>query len=342
MGIGSDLWNKFDNVRIFLCLFVVLRHCNPIELSGYDGGELVSNIIQFILKLRGVAVPAFFFISGFLLAHNHHRDNLQGYLTMLSKRFRSLVVPFVIWNLIAWTIRASIRFCVYGHFISPGEYGSVGKFLFDTFWVPENIPLGFIRNLVCFILLSPLLIYLVKRMGIIACVLFLIISAYFKINGLFYYGAGLYFASCLSVGETVLVAKPARCLLFVVLAYAIATTFYAVDGIVSDILEHVSYICGVLGFISLISGKKHTTRLTSQSLTFFIYCCHGIVAPYALLGLYKVIHPHGGFAWFVMFLLSFVVVSVLTISLWFMLKRIAPKITSILTGGRALQPHSPL
>lgn len=346
MKIDNELWNKFDNARLLLCLLVILRHCSPLSSIHYDGGEFTTGLILITLKLRSITVPTFFFISGFLMGHNHQNDNLSDYRRLLSKRFKSLVVPFLLWNVIAVVIWLSLMYIDPRLYPNPVRCDCVIGFLKNLFWRPALYPLWFIRNLICFTLLAPVLIYLVKRLKVFALIPFFIANDYFGATeqfsyGMFYYGAGMFFAIGMKDYWSVLTTKRSCFLLILFVAYSVANALFDFSGDEHKVVRAFAYISGIIGFISLVSVKKHMAWYSSQSLTFFIYCFHFILLSYVSIALGRIIHPHG-FGWYGFLWIAFAADAFVSVSAWLIMRRISPRLLSVLTGGRALQPHGPL
>ena len=92
-----------------LSLLVVILHCTS-AISGYDdanlsfrSNDMIWNIFHFffVLILRPfcrLAVPAFFILSGYLFFRNY---KLNKTLSKYKSRFRSLVLPYLLWNAIS-------------------------------------------------------------------------------------------------------------------------------------------------------------------------------------------------------------------------------------------------
>jgi fucose 4-O-acetylase-like acetyltransferase len=65
-----------------------------------------SNLFSYVLG--GIAVPLFFFISGFLFFLNIENFNLQSYGNKLQTRGKTLLIPYLFWNLFAIAIYSLI------------------------------------------------------------------------------------------------------------------------------------------------------------------------------------------------------------------------------------------
>lgn len=97
--------NRLDKITIiqfFLCVMVVFIHAQNTEKYNLDTSMLLNEIsVNFqnnlVYNVFSCAVPAFLFISAFLMFRNFSMDKLwQKY----KSRIKSLVIPYLIWNTI--------------------------------------------------------------------------------------------------------------------------------------------------------------------------------------------------------------------------------------------------
>lgn len=130
-----------------------------------------NDIVDFVTR---TAVPSFFAISGFLLAV---KSGYQGwYVTALRKRLHSLLIPYLCLN----TMYAIFKFVFYNTSQSWGASGDVSFGLVNFFQIygisftqpPASGVLWYIRCLMIFVIISPLVIIPVRR-SIGVCALYL-------------------------------------------------------------------------------------------------------------------------------------------------------------------------
>lgn len=117
-----------------------------------------------------IAVPFFFVSSGYFISGHFNEDG--WWLREVRKRCKSLFVPFVIWSVVAVLLMVGKSFCanvLYGRDLLsniPNDFNFWLKaFGLYPFAYPELVPLWFIRSLMIFVFISPLLYYL-ERWGI--------------------------------------------------------------------------------------------------------------------------------------------------------------------------------
>lgn len=162
-------------MRFPLAAFVVMQHSNPFSISLFGGGNFnlhSSPLLWTVTFLAGclatIAVPTFFAISGFLLFNTVARFDVETYKSKIKKRFHTLIVPYVAWNVIALLIllAGSIAAGSDSGFAKIDWIEKVGSILLPM-GNPPNFPLWFIRDLIYLVLLSPVIYWITKRMGVI-------------------------------------------------------------------------------------------------------------------------------------------------------------------------------
>lgn len=149
--------NKVYFLQFISSVLVVMIH--TYGTKDMTNIPLSYNIESFIsFKLASVAVPLFFCLSGFLFFRNFKMDQL---LTKWKKRVFSVLIPYFLWNLIYY-----IYFFVVTRLgITNGEPVSFDiKTLIDAiFCFKYNEVFWFMFQLIIFILIAPLLYYLLKQ-----------------------------------------------------------------------------------------------------------------------------------------------------------------------------------
>ena len=194
------------------CMVVILHsyvavqgfHISQLEWINLTGVETYSLVgITFSLVLTQVAVPLFFFISGYLFYRGLTNWSWEIYFDKLKRRIRTLIIPYFVWNTIQAIIIIGILFFAYILFNKPvgrisDWFQNVGGF-WGIYWandatatIKENIfgwisyktypllvPMWFIRDLMLVVVLSPILWYFLKK----TLSLFLVLTAFFWIIG---------------------------------------------------------------------------------------------------------------------------------------------------------------
>ena len=174
------------------------------NFSDIDAYNLLRLVITEVIARA--AVPAFFILSGYLFFFGKTSFSRETWLTALKKRFWTLFVPFVLWNIIA--VCFTIAFCrIKG---LPSGLNFVRIFLNEgnpstwmdvfgnthTLCYPLDIPLWYIRDLIVLCICSPIIYLFVKHVP----KLFIVVLFFFAITGYnldvigFNYNAFLFFS----------------------------------------------------------------------------------------------------------------------------------------------------
>lgn len=149
-----------------ICTFLILVFHLPAAIEGVDCGVLKSVVFLVRNGIANLAVPLFFAMSGFLLAQRVEQDGWYG--RALRSRFWSLVIPYIAIN----TLLIPLLY-VYHNVYHAGEWAEGGL---DFNWYtisrvygltihshPASGPLWYIRCLLMFVAVSPLLVWIIRR-----------------------------------------------------------------------------------------------------------------------------------------------------------------------------------
>ena len=101
-----------DLLRFPLAIMVLFIHMNPSVINLLDAdfslfsGYGIYNVIGILLShvLTHIAVPTFFFISGFLFFVNFMEWSWDGYKKKMKSRVKTLLIPYMLWNAIPFLI----------------------------------------------------------------------------------------------------------------------------------------------------------------------------------------------------------------------------------------------
>lgn len=168
--------NKIVVLNFILSIMIVIYHSDCKRAMHYDNFDLLYYVSESISKLFNLAVPSFFFISSFLFYRNFKNST---YIYKLKSRFKSLVIPYIFWNLfycILFILISNISFL-------EGHYNTI-----VTFNIAHNIigictsqytPLWFVLDLIIYTLLSPFILFIIENKKI--SILLIIILIYFNL-----------------------------------------------------------------------------------------------------------------------------------------------------------------
>ncbi|SIQ11102.1 succinoglycan biosynthesis protein ExoH [Rhizobium sp. RU35A] len=294
MTVDQNISSRINLMRMLLIAGIVFVHV-PYD---HDASPFLQNNDEFDWlrvflgeSLFRIGVPCLSALSGYLL----FRKGLDGfdYRRTLRQKARTLLMPFLIWNL-------SVLLCV----LFMQHFG-VGIGYFPDLWAakpadwadhalaagdfPVNLPLYFLRDLMVCIVLSPLLAFLVRKapapvLGVlfaIAVIPQLTSGIVLKQSILFSFTLGIFLA--LQRVDLKMLDRHAPLGIGLVLLAALVLADPLLSNgpdypLMLDILRNLLAILGALGFW-LLSAPLVRTRLgqrlaASGSLSFWTFCAH--------------------------------------------------------------------
>ncbi|MBQ3635519.1 MAG: acyltransferase family protein [Bacteroidales bacterium] len=353
---------SIDTLRVVCAVFVVMLHtiggqlpASFSSLSPVDGLLLLRHLFRGPGALLHAAVPTFFLLSGLLFFRRLEVWDSSVYRSKLLSRFRSLLVPYLLWNVLFFIFSLP-------QWLQSGECSSVldaftscgGLRLFwdssvsdvarlswfgtpaPHFNTPLLGPLWFIRDLMVLVLLAPVILFALRRLGIYF--LFLVAFAHFSglwpdVHGLcssalFYFSLGAWFTvSRRPVFESFyrfrwLFWSLAPLLMFSVPVFH-ASLPYGVEEL-SVFFCVSSLLCLVFYFVD---SRGFSPAAFFVRSTFFVYVSHLFVKQSVSVKNYFLEYP-------------FVVLAV-SLLLYYCLESLFPRVTSFLCGSRSSSSSSP-
>lgn len=360
---NSQLQSKtISFLRFPLIVLVVLIHTQIISINGivcnssianpFDGVFPIYESTSYLFSqiITRIAVPLFFFISGFLFYYKTPDFSLSTYATKLKKRIFRLLIPYLIWNILFILSRNLPAIISNG--TTPliiGEGYSTTDWI-SAFWCynatesPVSYQLWFIRDLMVVVLFSPLIYWLIKKvsyllpsiLGIFWLTQTSLNIAGFSTEAFFFFSVGSYF-SINKKNFTELVKSHATLLGIIYLLF-VAITFLTKDFSWSIYLKRISILIGIPFTIAITAsfigqGKWHVNRFLEES-SFFIYAYHIIVLPIIFRFLTSIIHCTSDIRATILYFLWATTVICVGLIIYYCMKRCLPKTTALLTGGK--------
>lgn len=212
--ISEENSKRITSLRFILTVFVVLIH-NLINKEIADESNLIYRNSNFGLYIENIilfftasAVPLFCLFAGYLQAIKQ-----DSYRVLVQKKTKSLLLPYILWILVYLLFERFLRNCLQSIFTSGSidfcihENWTIKEYFYHIIGYSNEVggaplvagQLWFVRNLFIYMMLSPLLILLVKKIPFcfIASVFLFFLSVQFVREGfltysLFYYICGLY------------------------------------------------------------------------------------------------------------------------------------------------------
>lgn len=344
----------------FVCAFsVVMIHSFGPPMDGsrtatYTNGIYDTIRIIFSQGLCRVAVPMFFFISGFLFFKKLVVWDKSVWAGKIRRRIKTLAVPYIIWNIIALPfilLTEYVKFRAHGSvepidqkFLTFGHYATIFWNFSDGY--PISGALWYVRDLIVLCLLSPVIHFFVTKCRSLGLVLFFVLYmacpadylfAGLRLTGLFLFTFGAY----VSVRKKDFVELFSRTS---VLRVSSILSLIFLTGMALSYGNHpweyfylrkaysVSGVIAISGFISrgLSAGVLKDHPLLSES-SFFVYAIHGPIILRPLKGIIHYLFPADTqllctVEYFVIFVLAILIIELIYI----VLRKLAPQILVIL------------
>ena len=340
-------------LRFPLAAAVVLLHAGEGTTGGMYDADF-SGTLRIVLSqgICRIAVPVFFFFSGFLFFTGLREWDTQVWLEKIKKRARTLLLPYILWNILALLI--GFGYAWFRSLVNPEVVplslpetlqrdGGLNIFWASTFNCPIDYPLWFIRDLIVFIVMTPVVFFLVRKCrlwGVAALFIVFGLTGSRDLEGLFFFILGAYFRlSGIDFLQVFGRFKWPAYLFSLAGVFLIACTWYT-----PEIFKYVKYLFVFVGAVSVINltaslvgrgrAKPHPF-LTASS--FFVFASHGILilhdfAQYITMR----ILPFGSVAGKCLALFAKATLAVgICLCLFALMKKWTPKTLGVLTGNRA-------
>jgi surface polysaccharide O-acyltransferase-like enzyme len=373
----NELQSKTINwLRFPLVIAVVFIHMNPVvdmqqvcysSLSGMDIYSIVGALVSHVLT--GIAVPCFFMFSGFFFFYKTEKWNRSVYLKKLKSRFTTLVVPYLLWNLIPIFISATAKTIKMDGSIWIYFNGLYDKGLWRIFWNycewgstdtnilgwlmpcygPYLLPLWFLRDLIIMVFLTPLIYYFVKHTKLYGIILLgilyytkigFIISGFSTslfLNALFFFSFGTYFSIH---GKNIILSLRKGQLFWGLLAIvSMILSTYADGGELKKYFLPLYVLSGVITAVNITSFFMERNKLkvsdTLSKASFFVYVTHRILVLSLTRELFnKIFYPESAIALLIRYITVPFICVCICLGIYYLMKRFTPKTLSLLTGNR--------
>jgi hypothetical protein len=334
----------------------------------------IYNIIRTVVrKIALVCNPCFFIFSGYLFFANIDRFNKQVYATKIRTRVSTLLIPYLLWNIIYVAVDVAR---VYGKQIltNDGEWATMfikelfDKGIWNIFWHyttwgensvnilgwpmpavgPFSVPLWFLQSLIILTFVLSPIIYLIckylKLYGIIILGLIYYTNIWFTLPGfrietIFFFSMG----ACWGIHKKNLIEETRRHQTFwyiIAILTLLPSVYYGNNGHNAYNYFHpISTLAMVISSINiaacLIENNKVRPNKTLSQATFFIYASHMLVH-YNLLGLTfnKIFGTTSPMVLTIRYLLLPIITALFCTGMYYMIKKMMPTALKLLSGNR--------
>ena len=290
-----------SQLRFPLAAFVVLIHTNISEYFTVQGEQAAAArqvVHAFSWGLTSVAVPLFFAISGYLFFLGTNSFSLPIYKQKLQRRFKTLFIPYLTWIFIAFLLYAGLDLVKgepltwpleanlwWGCRMLTPDYTCLLGYHINTITAPLHVPLWFVRDLMLMVVFSPIIYYLLKRMGwlfILLTGIVLYTHTYpnwcgVSVKGLLFFSSGAIWAiqgkDPLAATRKVLTAA---CWIAILSLLAYVLLWSKVHWNITDALNALYVWSGMVVAIhgADASSRKHALPKVCTQSSFFVYAVH--------------------------------------------------------------------
>lgn len=337
-----------DLVKCLMLILLPLFHCRilpPEDTAAFSqpGGILLTALVDW---WPGIFLArSFFFLSGYLFFMKTDTLTPQSYAAKLKSRIRSLLVPYLIWNTICACLIIG-KALVFGNnlfdIITDGHISWTA--LIQGYWDipgdgPANAPYAFaywfLRNLIVFIVLSPLAM-LIGRYTLLTVLYALAVILLDLHDHLFlYFVAGAFFAIH-KIRFVKLRPLVAVAILAVSLSLSIIERMHDWPAPLSLSMAALSMAFAFMGMYSLLSRVNGTGKVWKylMSSAFFVYSFHQCFSSTIRDAVSQLIHPEQVWQYTLATAVATLMLLALTFGVYAAARRFTPRLLNISCGGR--------
>lgn len=341
--------------------------CMVKDYSGIDWYNIIRILFSHVFP--SVAVPTFFFISGYLFFYKTNMS-ISSYMKKINSRIRTLLVPYILWISIYILSFMMLRYILYlrGCGLNIVDYFKDNGWL-DLYWscnvwegsnniwrnwygmespafsAPALVPFWFVRDLMMMVVISPIIYFLIKKNKNITLTilsfcyltnLWIPITG-ININGLFFFTMGSYLA--IKRKNILDVFRRVKLLCYVLYLVLLPIMIYydASKTVLGATIYPFFVLIGVIVVFN-IADQLLYHRLVKPlfaNTAFFIYAFHGIWVVELYHRISTILTDQSCVLYGIILYLSVPIFSIITcLIVYYIMRRYASKILAILTGER--------
>lgn len=339
--------NKITFLQFALSILIVYQHTS----WNYNGSLLaLSQIHGFLFYLTQTAVPLFFMISGYLF---YRTFKIEKAVDKLKSRIKTLVVPYLIWNVIY-----AVGMILLKHF------GFVNSVHIENNWKlllqilnSDFSPLWFVKYLIVFSLIGPLMYYVFKNkyIGAIAVVTIFVSNLLFCTLGIVetpinvnsnnpvmfnyqyvFYAIGAY--SAIHLKEVVEKPNKTRAVSGAIILGILCVLYWMPFFETNVIVGHTFRLIFGIALWFACDFIKNIETPSYMRMSFFIYCAH-LLPLQCLQAVIRLILNKLDISFGVFYVIEWIALPICLVAaiifIGNVMKKYMPKVWNVLTGSRA-------
>lgn len=365
-----------DTLRFFMVVLVVLLHQSPVfdsSVGGFDNSLYCITSSLLCRVMPTVAVPMFFLISGYLYFFKTDGFSKEVYFKKTKKRFRTLLLPFLLWNIIAFLLNVIWWEGVRVHSLT-GALNGLLQFSYHVFWdynswpqgtrcfgllessdylAPINVPLWFLRDLIILMLLTPVVYWCIKRLRVWFVVLLGVVyllniwpdTSLLCANSLFFFCFGAYLSINKQEIETLFRRLFCPACIMAVLIVVLKCYFeFTGQRVYLELLRPLGVISlmivtYILTYRAVKNGKINNSKSVLVQSSFFIFATHAIIitgyaTKFSRIICEALLPSLPGIAHSCALILGTLITVTFCVLTYVLLKKLMPAVLDVLTGNR--------
>ena len=165
LKVDRILSEKIASLGFLCACMVVIDHATVLLAKGCAAWWTVEIVSRGICQ---IAVPYFFVVSGFFIAA--HFEEPGWWRRECAKRLKSLIVPYFIWAVIG-----SLCLLPFEKELHNG-IGALSCLGLNPAGMPFYTPMWYLRSLMCLAIVSPFLLWALKKAGVWALAFWYLLS----------------------------------------------------------------------------------------------------------------------------------------------------------------------
>ena len=347
-----------SSLRFPMMVAVIAIHCNfVIYYPELETRTIFNFLFSLTVKLIRVGVPVFFFISGMLFFKEGTLD-IPLYLKKLRNRIHSLLIPYILWNIIYFGIiivlqliipdfllllhKPIVDFCWQDYLWIFWDIRQIthlpddqASCLVGAFWFLQCLFFMCITSPVLFMIINTMKhAFIILPLSVLFFLPFDTIAPGIQINAIVYFSIGAYI-SIMKIDYTSYLRLVPRWLSLLTIILMLFSTF--IDN------EYIETACTLLLQVAILSlftyqADHHHWKIKSYLLssTFFIFAVHRLFTA-SLIHISGRItgYIHNDILLYVYYLFVVAIAVIISVIAYLVLLRILPRVTYLLNGSRS-------
>ena len=345
-------------LRFSLIVAVIGIHCNLlVKNPELETRSVFYFLVYITMKLVCIAVPLFFFISGFLFFKEGIFD-FALYSNKLKSRFHTVLVPYLLWNIIYFVILGVMQF------IKPDTLVILHKHIADfrwqdflwIFWDISQITgladdqraclvgaFWFLQCLFVLFLVSPIIYYIIRYLrhftlliiGILYFTDFIPEMPGIQCNAIVYYMLGAYFSIMCIDFISIVKRIPIQAHIVLLIAAVLVSYLMSENDTIYNITDLFvqAAVFAITAYMIETQRWKESRYLVSS--VFFVFAVHRLFsASLMTVSTYLIPSIGNDFLLYIYYLLTISLTVIASLVVYQLSKQFLPRTTNVLNGRR--------